>query len=237
VPQVASGSLTWEWVDMTASPTWASIQALAADKILTNNHAAAVVLGNVAVTTLTNAALTASRMVMSDANKKEVSAAGSGAVPINADGSASTAAQVVTLLGTTAVGRATGDASGNAITTTYAPLASPTFTGIVTAPTYDSTTNLWVVNTGIALGATNWVYSGGTLTFGITGVINGPTSAFRDGSLTIIATSTACVFTNLASIHLSDGLTSRTITNGTSATIGVYVIPGLKTNGAICHFP
>lgn len=67
----------------------------------------------------TNTSLTASRMVLSDANKALVSAVASGAVPINADGSSTTGAQLVTALGTTAVNRATADASGNTISSTY----------------------------------------------------------------------------------------------------------------------
>lgn len=46
-----------------------------------------------------------------------------------------TASNVTTALGNTAVARATGDASGNAISSTYAPLASPALTGTPTAPT------------------------------------------------------------------------------------------------------
>lgn len=49
--------------------------------------------------------------------------------------SAATAAQIVSAIGNTAVNRATADASGNTITTTYAPLASPALTGTPTAPT------------------------------------------------------------------------------------------------------
>ena len=51
-------------------------------------------IGNATATSVTNSALTANRMVFSDANKKEISAAASGAVPLNADGSATTFAQV-----------------------------------------------------------------------------------------------------------------------------------------------
>lgn len=46
-----------------------------------------------------------------------------------------TASDITTLLGNTAVSRATADASGNVIDTTYAPLASPALTGTPTAPT------------------------------------------------------------------------------------------------------
>jgi hypothetical protein len=53
---------------------------------------------------VTNTSLTASRVVLTDANSAMVSAAASGAVPINADGSATTATQVTNLLGSTSVG-------------------------------------------------------------------------------------------------------------------------------------
>src|ERR1039458_2450252 len=46
----------------------------------------------------TNTSLTASRVKLTDANKAEVSAAASGAVPIDADGSASTGGQITNLL-------------------------------------------------------------------------------------------------------------------------------------------
>lgn len=52
-----------------------------------------------------------------------------------------TASNVTTALGNTAVARATGDASGNAIATTYAKLASPALTGTPTAPTAAAGTN------------------------------------------------------------------------------------------------
>lgn len=52
-----------------------------------------------------------------------------------------TASNVTTALGTTAVARATGDASGNSISGTYAPKASPALTGTPTAPTAAAGTN------------------------------------------------------------------------------------------------
>lgn len=52
-----------------------------------------------------------------------------------------TASNVTTALGNTAVARATGDASGNAIASTYAKLASPALTGTPTAPTAAAGTN------------------------------------------------------------------------------------------------
>jgi hypothetical protein len=50
---------------------------------------------------LTNTALTPSRIVMTGANTNEVSAAASGAVPIDADGSATTAGQLTNVLANT----------------------------------------------------------------------------------------------------------------------------------------
>lgn len=52
-----------------------------------------------------------------------------------------TASNVTTALGNTAVARATADASGNTITSTYAPKASPALTGTPTAPTATAGTN------------------------------------------------------------------------------------------------
>ena len=52
-----------------------------------------------------------------------------------------TASNVTTALGNTAVARATGDASGNSISGTYAPKASPALTGTPTAPTATAGTN------------------------------------------------------------------------------------------------
>lgn len=49
--------------------------------------------------------------------------------------------KLATAIGTNAVARATGDASGNAIASTYAKLASPSLTGTPTAPTASAGTN------------------------------------------------------------------------------------------------
>ena len=54
---------------------------------------------------------------------------------------AAVASDIVNLLDTTPVNRATNDASGNKISTTYAKLASPTLTGTPTAPTAAAGTN------------------------------------------------------------------------------------------------
>lgn len=63
------------------------------------------------------------------------SASGTGALSI------ATAANIVSAIGNTAVNRATNDASGNKIETTYAKLASPALTGTPTAPTAAAGTN------------------------------------------------------------------------------------------------
>lgn len=63
------------------------------------------------------------------------SASGTGALSI------ATAANIVSAIGNTAVNRATNDASGNKIETTYAKLASPAITGTPTAPTAAAGTN------------------------------------------------------------------------------------------------
>jgi hypothetical protein len=101
----------------------------------------------------------------------------------------------------------------------------------------NSFTNTWTVNGPMAVGTgTNYVCSSGTATIGITGVANNPTSTEPYGQLTIVATGTVTL-TNLASIRMSDGLTSRTVTNGTSCVIGMDVLPGVRTNAAILQIP
>lgn len=180
-----------------------------------------------AATSITNGGLTAFRLVLSDANKALVSAAGSGAVPVNADGSASTFAQVQALSG------------DKIVTNNYAAaltLVGPvTVSGIVQAQTFDNPTNTWAVNTAIGLG-TNAVYvNSGTATLGITGIANGPTTTERYGQLTII-NSGALTFTNWTSLHVSDHALTRTVPATTNLVITVDVIPGQCTNIAIGQF-
>ncbi len=112
--------------------------------------------------------------------------------------------------------------------------------GILTTPTIfgyvDVQTNVWVTNTAIPLGFTNLVLRTGANTGGgITGVGNLPTSTERATQLTIIS-SGAFVFTNPVSIHSSDYLTTRTITNGNTAIVQINVIPGTSTNMALVQF-
>lgn len=108
--------------------------------------------------------------------------------------------------------------------------------GSLTNLNYNSATNTWTINTAFPVGQTNMAVSIGTATGGITGIANGPASGNRWGELIVFATGTV-TFTNPVGVRFSDGLTSRTITNGTSAVISVKVWSGFKTNAAIVHFP
>jgi len=194
-------------------------------------------LGNATATSLTNSAATASTIAFYDANKKLVSATTQTAVPIDGDGTATTAAQLVTVLGTTAVNRATGDASGNTFTTTYAPIASPAFTGTLTYQAATTVTNTWTANTALSLssGGTNYIYvASGTITVGITGIGNIPSSSGSYGILELSANGNTLTFTNVASARSSDYLTSRVITN--TATVMVSYTPGQWTNITIVQY-
>lgn len=100
--------------------------------------------------------------------------------------------------------------------------------GTAIAQGFDSPTNLWVANTVFNLG-TNYVISQGAGTVGITGIANKSTTTERYGQLVILATGTV-IFTNVAGIKCNDGLLTRTITNGNSATIAIDFVPGVVTN-------
>lgn len=67
-------------------------------------------LGNFYATAITNLAATASRIAIHDANQKIVSATASGSVPIDADGSATTAGQITNLLPITLYNNISGSA-------------------------------------------------------------------------------------------------------------------------------
>lgn len=73
------------------------------------------------------------------------SSLGTGIVYHSSDNAAAlsiaSASDIVSALGATAVNRATSDSSGNKISTTYAPKASPALTGTPTAPTAAAGTN------------------------------------------------------------------------------------------------
>lgn len=134
--------------------------------------------------------------------------------------------------GGTFVGNFVGDGSG--ITNApYIEKSSGTGTNITlysitTLQTTDNPTNSWSFNTDFNLG-TNFFATSGATTGGITGLGNKSTSTERYGQLVIVATGDI-VFTNPVSFHASDFLSSRTITNGNTATIAVDFIPGQCTN-------
>lgn len=161
----------------------------------------------------TNQSLIASRLMMTGTGKQQTSAAASGAVPVDADGSATTGAQLQGL----------GAMLTNDTRNVY-------LTGRLQLATYsDVVTNLWSLNTPFDLGKNDFRTQGATTT-GITGVANTSTTTVeRWGQLTILATGDI-TFTNPVSMKTSDYLTSRIITNGNSATISCQVVPGRVTN-------
>lgn len=111
-----------------------------------------------------------------------------------------------------------------------------TVKGVAQIQTIDSLTNSWTANTDWPLG-TNVVFTSTGATLGVTGVANRSTSTVRYGEMTLVASGGDVVFTNAVGIRFSDGLTSRTVTNGTSAEIRVKYIPGVKTNATISYHP
>lgn len=124
------------------------------------------------------------------------------------------------------------DINGGGFSLTNATVTTPSIYGYV-----DAQTNSWTTNTAIPLGFTNLILlSAANASCGITGVANTPSTTTRYCELTIIVTGDV-VFTNIPAIHFSDGLTSRTITNSTSAEISVKVFPGQRTNAAISYYP
>jgi hypothetical protein len=144
------------------------------------------------------------------------------------------AAATLTAADVSGAGGVTNNQTGLTLDGTFSGNGS----GVVGVPA-DSPTNSWTADTPLPVGTgTNYVFASGTVTAGIPGVLNVPTSTERCGQLMIIATGTVTL-TNSPAIHMSDGLTSRTVTNGTVAMVSVDVMPGQPhgTNGAIVHFP
>ncbi len=92
----------------------------------------------------------------------------------------------------------------------------------------DVVTNLWTINTAFGLG-TNYVLTSGAATGGITDVSGVPTATERIGQL-VIKTTGDLVFTNPVAFYTSDGVDSRTFTNGNLTSLIVHVIPGFSTN-------
>jgi hypothetical protein len=171
---------------------------------------------------------------MSDANKALTSAAASGAVPVDADGSATTVAQILALFPSGQI--VTNGFTFNLIgsgwwTNTGGISATGTtnyFGGAGLVQSWDNPTNTWARDTNFPLG-TNSFFTVGATTTGVTGLANKSTASERYGQITIVATGDI-VFTNPASFRCSDFLASRTITNGNTALVSVDFIPGQCTN-------
>ena len=124
--------------------------------------------------------------------------------------------------------------NGNMSASGTVSAAAVTATGVSTFQTVDANTNTWTINTDFGLGTNSFV-TAASVTGGFTGVANKSTSTERFGQLTIISTGTL-VFTNPVSVHTSDFLSSRTITNGNTCVIAVDLMPGQCTNMAIVQF-
>lgn len=125
---------------------------------------------------------------------------------------------------------------GANLTNGLAGLNAPVFTGIVNA-IVDSPTNTWTPDTAFPLGTAVSYQTNAAVSFGFTSLSSVPTTTERYGQLTIYANGADVTFSNISAIHFSDGLTNRTVTNGSCVVIAVDVIPGLRSNAAICHFP
>lgn len=98
----------------------------------------------------------------------------------------------------------------------------------ITVDGLSARTNLFTINGTIGLG-TNYTYTGGAATWGITGVNNAVGSVESQAQLTIKSTGDI-IFTNPVAFYASDGLDTRTFTNGNLTTVIVHRIPGFSTN-------
>jgi hypothetical protein len=85
---------------------------------VTISNGQGVFSGQLTIAGITNTALTPFRVKLTGVNDNEVSAAASGAVPINADGSATTGGQLTNLLTALNAGQLVGSFPGNAATAT-----------------------------------------------------------------------------------------------------------------------
>ncbi len=107
---------------------------------------------------------------------------------------------------------------------------------IISTNGYQSVTNTIAANTALQPGLDYDIVTSGTVTiglpiFGATGV---PSSTYAYTSLRVTSSGT-CTFTNHPSIHMSDGLSSRVLSN--SMCVAIEIIPRARTNGAIVQFP
>lgn len=113
--------------------------------------------------------------------------------------------------------------------TVYANAGS--FTNQVLVSGFDIRTNLFTINGPIYMG-TNWTYTGGAATWGVTGVGGTIGAEERYSRLTLKAEGNI-TFTNPAAFFCNDFSDSRTITNGNMAIISVSVMPGFATNMSV----
>lgn len=138
----------------------------------------------------------------------------------------------------TSATKATQDASGNVITTTYAtkteldtkaPLASPTFTGIVTAPTFKGALS---GNAATATSATTASKLATARTIAIAGAVTGTATSF-DGSANISINTTA-----VAGAKVTGTVYAATKATQDSAgqAINTTYIKGLSVSGKVITF-
>ncbi len=102
----------------------------------------------------------------------------------------------------------------------------------VTAKHFLRPTNVWTINGPIGIGTNLTYVASGTATFGVT-TIQGAMVTGDFASLDLFAEGATATFTNPVSMHASDGLTSRVISNRFSF---VAYYTGW-TNSAAVHFP
>lgn len=210
----------------TASGTLASSVALGAGNLVVGGGAGAT-------PTSVTAGATTTILVGGGASTAPVwtTATGTGS-PVRADGPTLTAP----VLGTIASGNGAALTALSAANITAGGVLPGLNAGSLTNINNDAPTNTFTINTAFPVGQTNQVLTAGAVTGGITGIANGPSSGSRWGEMTVFPTG-AFVFTNPASIKASDGLTTRTLTNGTVVEIAIKVVTGRSTNMAIVHFP
>lgn len=104
-----------------------------------------------------------------------------------------------------------------------------TFVGNVQAKGFSVTTNLWATNSVIGMGTNYTCVLSANTGGGITGIAGTIGSTEQFGQITIESTGDV-VFTNPAAFYTSDGVDTRTFTNGNLTTVVVQRIPGLSTN-------
>lgn len=158
-----------------------------------NNISGGISAGSLTATSITNSGGTASRIVIHDANKKLIGATASGAVPIDADGTATTFAQINSL--------------GNVITTNAATLTSSTF----------------LVGDGARGASAQAGYTTSTVATNppMAGAWAGPTNTLAmkpNGEYPVYPTATDCAITNLSN---GNGWATVGFSNSSASTIVV----------------